>query len=112
MPKMYNGSIDEVIKTLNSIQRKLIESIFEVQNIQEAKNYIKQTEKEIKALEYATKFVNEYYDHAENLENLSKKLGVAESRTATEKMDEILDRWYNDGWHDATLTFMRRDFNA
>lgn len=77
-----------------------------------AKDYIEQTEKEIEALEYAAKFINEYYDHAENLENLSKKLGVAENRTATEKMDEVLNRWYNDGWHDATLTFIRRDFDA
>lgn len=112
MSKMYDGSIDEVIKTLNSIQRKLTESIFEVQNIPEAEAYIEQTEKEIKALEYAAKFINEYYDHAESLENLSKNLGVAENRTATEKMDEILNRWYNDGWHDATLAFIRRGFDV
>lgn len=105
-------NINEVIHNLNSVQRKLAESIFAVQNIPEAEAYIEQTEKEIKALEYATKFINEYYDHTENLENLSKKLGVAENRTATEKMDEVLDRWYNDGWHDATLTFIRRDFDA
>ena len=112
MPKMYDGSIDEVIKTLNSIKRQFMEFIFFMRDNPKAKNYIKQTEKEIEALEYATKFINEYYDHAENLENLSKKLGVAENRTATEKMDEVLDRWYNDGWHDATLTFIRRDFDA
>lgn len=93
--------INEIIRNLNSIQRKLTESIFEVQNIPEAEAYIKQTEKEIKALEYAAKFINEYYDHAENLENLSKKLGVSEDRTATEKMDVILDKWYDDGWCDA-----------
>lgn len=93
--------INEIIRNLNSIQRKLTESIFEVQNIPEAEAYIKQTEKEIKALEYAAKFINEYYDHAENLENLSKKLGISEDRTATEKMDVILDKWYDDGWCDA-----------
>jgi hypothetical protein len=31
----------------------------------------------------------------------SKKLGVSEDRTATEKMDVILDKWYDDGWCDA-----------
>lgn len=93
--------INEIIRNLNFIQRKLTESIFGVQNIPEAEAYIKQTEKEIKALEYAAKFINEYYDHAENLENLSKKLGVSEDRTATEKMDVILDKWYDDGWCDA-----------
>lgn len=112
MPKMYDGSIDEVIKTLYSIKRQFMESIFFVQDNPKAKDYIEQTEKEIEALEYATKFINEYYDHAENLENLSKKLGVTENRTATEKMNEVLNRWYNDGWHDATLAFIRRGFDV
>ena len=92
MPKMYDGSIDEVIKTLNSIKRQLMESIFFMRDNPKAKYYIEQTEKEIEALEYAAKFINEYYDHAENLENLSKNLGVAENRTATEKMNEVLNR--------------------
>lgn len=94
-------NINEVIHNLNSVQRKLTESIFEVQNTPEAEAYIKQTKKEIKALEYAIDYLDKYYDHTENLENLSKKLGVSEDRTATEKMDVILDKWYDDGWCDA-----------
>lgn len=57
MPKMYDGSIDEVIKTLNSIQRQFMESIFLVQDSPETKNYIKQTEKEIEVLEYAINYL-------------------------------------------------------
>lgn len=57
MPKMYDGSIDEVIKTLNSIQRQFTESIFLVRDSPKAKNYIKQTEKEIEVLEYAINYL-------------------------------------------------------
>ena len=57
MPKMYDGSIDEVIKTLNSIQRQFMESIFLVRDSPKAKNYIKQTEKEIEVLEYAINYL-------------------------------------------------------
>lgn len=101
-------NINKVIHNLNSVQRKLTESIFQVQNNPEARVYVEQTAKEIEALEFAMSYIDKYYDHTENLENLSKKLGVSEDRTATEKMDVVLDRWYNDGWCDATKTICGR----
>lgn len=93
--------INEVIHNLNSAKNKLTESIFQIQNVSETTEYIEQTAKEVKSLEFAIDYLDKYHDHTENLENLSKKLGVSEDRTATEKMDVILDKWYDDGWCDA-----------